>query len=371
MEMNTRLQVEHPVTEMIAGLDLVEWQLRVASGEPLPLHQGDLAISGHAVEARLYAEDPARNFQPQAGRLSRLQFPQQPGLRIDTGVRQGDTITTYYDPLIAKLIAHGSTRAAALQRLAAALAETHIGGCRTNLAFLNRLLRDPAFASGDIDTGFVERNIGRLAKGGEPPMEAVAAALLHACGHLTGPASPSPFDTLIGFRLWHREARVVDFLADGAPLQASLTFSGGMEFELRRAGLSMPFSLLEVGDGTLRLVAEGRIVRLTFFHHGTVLTIGLAGAIHEFATAESAAALGEEEAGGGMVIAPMPGLVGIVSVKPGDRVAKGDAIAVTESMKMEFTLRAPRAGKIAMVHAAAGDRVEEGAVIATIEDDDA
>ncbi len=364
MEMNTRLQVEHPVTEMITGLDLVGWQLRVASGEPLPVKQSDLAISGHAIEARLYAEDPARHFQPQTGELLHLQFPK--GVRIDTGFVQGDTVTPHYDPMIAKLIAHGPTRADALHNLGLALSQTRIGGCRTNLAFLTRLVRDPAFAVGDFDTGFIERNIDGLAKGAAPPPEAIAAALLHTLGHLSKPASFSPFDTLTNFRLWHGEAREVEFLVDGAPLHASLKSLGNEKFELQQKS----FSLLDFDDSTLRLMSDGRVAALTFFHHGNTLTVGLDGAIYEFATAQSATTHGEEDAGN-MVIAPMPGLVSIVAVKTGDRVAKGDTIAVTEAMKMEFTLKAPRAGKIAKIHVSVGEQIEEGAIIATIDNGDA
>ena len=371
MEMNTRLQVEHPVTEMITGLDMVEWQLRVACGEPLPKQQGDVAISGHAIEARLYAEDPARNFLPQSGRLEHLQFVQRDGLRIDTGFNQGDTLTTHYDPMITKLIAHGPSRAVAQRKLAEALSETQVGGFRTNRVFLSRLVQDSDFMTGEIDTGFIERNIDRLAKGGETPIEAIAAALLHVSGHLSVPAGPSPFDTLTNFRLWHGESQSFEFLVDGASLKANLADFGDMNFTVTRAGMSASFILLDFGNGSVRLVFGGRIVRLAFFDDGTLVTIGFGGAIHEFAIAESVASHGSEEDNDGMVIAPMPGLVSIVSVKPGDRVTKGDIIAVTEAMKMEFALRAPRSGMIAMVNVAAGEQVEEGAIIATIEDDDA
>ncbi len=371
MEMNTRLQVEHPVTEMITGLDLVEWQLRVANGEALPKAQGDVTISGHAIEARLYAEDPARAFQPQVGRLSRLEFPAGEGLRFDAGVEEGDAITPFYDPMIAKLVAHAPTRAAALQRLAAALAKAQIAGCRTNVVFLNRLLRDPGFSVGEVDTGFIERNIGHLLKGGKPPPEAVAAAMLYASGHLTRSAGSSPFDTLTNFRLWRGEARSVEFLVDGAPLSAALDHIGGTEFELDGPDQPLRFSLLGADDNTLRLMFDGRVAPLTYFHNGNFLAVGLSGAIHEFAAVETAAAHAGEDAGGDMVIAPMPGLVTAVSVKPGDPVEKGDAVAVTEAMKMAFTLRAPRTGKIAAIRVAVGDQVEEGAVIAVLEDADA
>ncbi len=362
MEMNTRLQVEHPVTEMITGLDLVEWQLRIASGEPLP--QQSVSLSGHAVEARLYAEDPARNFQPQAGELTHLEFPQ--GLRIDTGVQQGDAITTHYDPMIAKLIAHGETRAAALQRLGEALRQTRIGGCRTNLAFLARLLRDPSLASGDVDTSFIERNLERLTKADPPPPVAVAAALLHTLGFLESPLSASPLDTLRGFELWPGSERRVE------GIDATLISFGSNKFELHHAGGALTFSLLRHSGESRNpaLEMQGRIISFTIFQHGQTLTVSLDNALHEF-TLPSISAIQSEEHAGNKVIAPMPGLISILNVKAGDRVAKGDTIAVTEAMKMEFALRAPRAGRLARLNAAVGDQIEEGAVIAVIEDGDA
>ena len=369
IEMNTRLQVEHPVTEMITGLDLVEWQLRIANGEPLPLRQNDLTVTGHAIEARLYAEDPARNFQPQAGRIAHLEWPG--GVRIDTGVAQGDIVTAHYDPLIAKLIAHGPDRTTALHKLSSALLTARIGGCRTNLGFLNRLLRDPSVDLGEADTGFIERNASRLAQAGEPPIEVLAAALLHASGDLSEPAGLSPFDTLTNFRLWYGETRMFRLDVEGAPIEAGLTAVGNAEFEVIRPGMILRFTLLDHGHSALRLVVDGRIVPLTFFHHGRVLQVVHSGEIYEFAGAGEQTDNGEDETGGGLVIAAMPGTISLVRVKPGDHVAKGDAIAVTEAMKMEFTLKAPRAGKVAVIHVAAGDQVEEGAVIATIEDSDA
>jgi 3-methylcrotonyl-CoA carboxylase alpha subunit len=371
MEMNTRLQVEHPVTEMITGLDLVEWQLRVAYGEVLPLKQEDISISGHAVEARLYAEDPVRNFLPQTGKLTHLNFSDEPGLRIDSGVQEGDTITTHYDPMIAKVIAHAPTRANALHKLSAALARCRIGGCRTNLVFLNRLARNPTFMSGNVDTSFIERNIDRLAKDREPPMEAIAAALLHVCGHLTKPASSLPFDTLRNFQLWPGEARTTTFDANGMPLDASLVFLGSAEFESQQAGRSLHFSVLDFDDEMLRLDIGGRIVQLMFFHDNNVLMISLENAVYEFVMKDFMGEDGEDDASGSLVIAAVPGLIRVVSVKAGDRVAKGDSIAMIEAMKMEFPLKAKRGGKIGMVHVEAGQQVAEGTIIATIEDDDA
>ena len=375
MEMNTRLQVEHPVTEMILGLDLVEWQIRIANGEPLPLRQTDIKISGHAIEARLYAEDPARNFQPQTGHLRHLEFPQD--LRIDTGFNQGDVVSPHYDPTVAKLIAHGETRAQAISGLGGALGKTRIGGCRTNLAFLTRLVRDPAFASGDVDTGFIERNLERLAKGGPPPPEAIAAALLQALGFLAKPPSASPFDMLLGFELWPGGGRTLQFQIGAETSEAVLVSFGGGKFELRHVGHALPFTLLRHSvEGqnpalTYDLEMQDRIIPFTIFQHEQTLTVSLENAVHEFTLPRISAGTENEEEAGNMVIAPMPGLVSIVAVKAGDRVMKGDTIAVTEAMKMEFTLRAPRSGKIAALHAAVGDQIEEGAVIALIEDSDA
>jgi len=362
MEMNTRLQVEHPVTEMITGLDLVEWQLRVAAGEPLP--GKELAISGHAIEARLYAEDPARNFQPQTGALTHLEFPE--GIRVDTGVEQGDSITPYYDPMIAKLIAHGETREEARQKLTAALSQTRIGGCRTNLAFLARLLRHPVFISGDADTGFIERNLDLPATGGEPPAEALAAALLHTLGYLTEPATPSPFHTLRGFELWAGSERTLP------GIKATLISLGGNKFELKHTGRVFPFLLRHSGEsGNPALESQDRTISFTTVQYGHVLTVHLENSIHEFTLPQHSATQGADaDDAGNLVTAPMPGLLAILNVKPGDRVAKGDTVAVTEAMKMEFALKAPRAGKIAEVRAAVGDQVEEGAVIAVIELDD-
>jgi len=357
MEMNTRLQVEHPVTEMITGLDLVEWQLRVAAGEKLP--RQDLAISGHAIEARLYAEDPARNFQPQTGALTHLEFPE--GIRVDTGVEQGDGITPYYDPMIAKLIAHGETRDEAQQKLAAALTQTRIGGCRTNLAFLSRLLRHPAFISGDVDTGFVEH----LTTGDELPPEALAAALLHSLGYLAEPATASPFDTLRGLELWRSE-RSVEGIA------ATLIAFGAGKFELKHAGNTIPLALRHSGERrNPALEIQNRTIPFTIFQHDHVLTVYLENSIHEFSLPHSSASQGADVGdAGNLVTAPMPGLLAVLNVQPGDRLAKGDTVAVIEAMKMEFTLRAPCSGKIAKVSAAAGDQVEEGAVIAMIEESD-
>ncbi len=363
MEMNTRLQVEHPVTETITGVDLVEWQLRVAAGEPLPLRQSQLMMTGHAIEARIYAEDPARNFQPQTGRLTQLKFPA--GARIDSGVREGDIITPHYDPLIAKLIVHGRNRAVAMRRLSQALAQIRIAGCRTNLDFLNRLARHPEFAGEAVDIGFIGRHIDSLTAEPSPPLEAVAASMLHALGYLAKPATHSPFDTLTNFRLWPGDRLRADFTP------GELQDAGRGKFLFRDGERSLAFTLLSHTEDALQFDLGPSIVSITYSHSGGTLTIGFDGSTYRFDKPETESSAGENEDGSGLLIAPMPGLVRDVRVRPGDRVERHDTIAVTESMKMEFSLKAPRGGTVTAVNVAAGDQIEEGAVIAMIEAGDA
>ena len=249
MEMNTRLQVEHPVTEMVTGTDLVEWQLRVAAGEPLPLAQTDLSITGHAVEARVYAEDPGRGFLPSTGVLAHLDTPPESArVRIDLGVREGDTVTAHYDPMIAKVIAHGEDRAAALTRLAGALRGFEVAGVSTNVPFLARLLADPEFRAGDADTGLIDRRLDALLARDPVPDAVLAIAAMHAAGALAADtgrdtwidpgAAPSmphgvaagrnawtdPWSALAGWRAWSREAQIVHFGIDGEAVEAPVTF---------------------------------------------------------------------------------------------------------------------------------------------------
>jgi 3-methylcrotonyl-CoA carboxylase alpha subunit len=371
MEMNTRLQVEHPVTEMVTGLDLVEWQLRVASGEALPLTQEEVKAHGHAVEARLYAEDPAQAFQPQTGTLARLEFPGAAGLRVDAGVRAGDAVTPYYDPMIAKLIAHGPTRAAALATLSQALATTRTEGVRTNRAFLHRLLAHGEVAAGNVDTALIEREIAVLAAPRPAPAEAVAAALLAWGGHLSVPKSDSPFATLKGFRLWGAEPRRHEFDVDAVRREAALEVRDGSHFRLHLDGRQLDVRLLAFDRGSARLEIDGRLVEVGHFRHDDAVSVAVEGESHEFRLVGAAAVTEEEEEASNVVVAAAPGLVTVLRVKPGDCVEKGETVAVTEAMKMEFALRAPRAGRIASVHVAEGDRVQEGAVVIRLADEDA
>ncbi|WP_126975770.1 acetyl/propionyl/methylcrotonyl-CoA carboxylase subunit alpha [Frigidibacter oleivorans] len=352
MEMNTRLQVEHPVTEAITGVDLVEWQLRVAAGEPLPARQQDLAIRGHAFEARLYAEDVPAGFLPATGRLDRLAFPD--GARIDTGVRPGDAISPWYDPMIAKIITHGPTRAAALSQLAAALDRTEVTGSTTNLAFLAALARHPGFAAGQVDTGLIARDLPALVAEPACPPQALALAAIAAAG-LDGPPAPQR-----GFTLWAPLRRTVVLARDGAALPVTLACEGPdrVVADLPEGGAVAA----ERVDGGWRL--DGRRPDLTaHVDVGRVTVFGGGAGTWRFDLPDPldrAAAAGR---GADVVLSPMPGLLKAVFVTAGQAVAQGDRLAILEAMKMEHTLTAGRDGEVAEILAAAGDQVEAGAAL--------
>ena len=329
MEMNTRLQVEHPVTEAITGFDLVEWQLRVAAGEPLSKRQDEIHASGHAIEARLYAEQPQHDFLPSTGTLERLVLPS--GVRIDAGVREGDTVTPYYDPLLAKVIAHAPTRAAALEKLANALAAAEIAGLRTNNGFLVRLLRQPEFRAGEIDTHFIARHAGLVA----PPdvSERILSAAARLLMHARTRSDDDPWSRGDGFRLAGSARRMVEFVVEGARRAVVVP---------PESNTSLPLAL-RLSNGDIAVVDEGE----TFVLHP-----------HDpLYDAEEA-----EDAGDSMA-APMPGRVVQVHVKSGQQVRRGDALIVLEAMKMEHTLAAPRDGIVEAVTAAAGEQISEGAVL--------
>ncbi len=355
MEMNTRLQVEHPVTEAITGQDLVEWQLRVAAGEPLPLGQAALAIHGHAVEARLYAEDPAKGFLPAIGTLTALRFPE--GIRADSGVRAGDAISPWYDPMIAKLIAHGPTRAIALRRLLRGLEATRVAGCVTNLGFLARLLQQADFAAGRVDTGLIERNLEALTVPKAPSPDVLAVAALAGAGLLDRD------DALTGFSLW-------------APLKRRLRLDAGEDRHV------VPIEVLAPGrfrvDGREVAVAAWRDGELAASFAGTARQYGVAVAgdavsvfdgaeLHAFRLPDPLAGAGGHHAGGDDVRAPMPGLVKHLGATPGAQVARGDILVILEAMKMEHALTAPRDGIVAEVLVAAGAQVTDGTVLLTLE----
>jgi 3-methylcrotonyl-CoA carboxylase alpha subunit len=360
MEMNTRLQVEHPVTEAITGVDLVEWQLRVAAGEPLPARQQDLAIAGHAFEARLYAEDVPAGFLPATGRLAHLAFP--PGVRADTGVRSGDTISPWYDPMIAKVIVHGPTRAVALGQLARALETTQVAGTVTNIAFLSRLARHPGFAAGRVDTGLIERDLAMLTSAPADDSLGHAVAVTAALAAAAIPAGP-----LAGFALWSPLRRRVELRAEGggeaAGVSAVIEMTGP-----DAARVEIDGRVFAAGRGPAGWAVEGR---------AALPVVAAGGSLHVFPSdgrgavsfrpddpLDRAVAAG---AGADVTLSPMPGLVKAVFVAAGDAVAAGDRLCVLEAMKMEHTLTAGRDGVVAEVLAGAGAQVEAGAALIRLE----
>jgi 3-methylcrotonyl-CoA carboxylase alpha subunit len=372
MEMNTRLQVEHPVTEMITGLDLVEWQLRIAAGEPLPLAQKSIGIHGHAIEARIYAEDPERGFLPSIGGIVHLQAPAASAdVRIDTGVRAGDDISEYYDPMIAKLIVHGADRAEALRRLRAALGEYQIVGVASNIAFLQRVIEHEAFASARLDTGLIARNQEALF----PPRQAPSSEVLATAA--------------LGEYVRLREAAAVRATASGdpySPWQAIDTWwlnTDGHSFGLTYVAEDVTYPVsgrvggagiaVEVGDrkfratieeaeaGSFAVTLDGERIIASVVAAGEERHVFCAGVERRLKLVDPLAHAADEIEQGGHLAAPMSGTVVSVLVEPGDAVARGAPLLILEAMKMEHTITAPSDGIVSAVHYRKGDKVREGA----------
>jgi len=358
MEMNTRLQVEHPVTEAITGLDLVELQFRVASGEKLPFTQDDLSIRGHAVEARLYAEDPEKEFLPSTGKLWALQFPEEEGIRIDTGVEAGAEVTPYYDPMIAKVIAHGETREEALSMLADALGQTVVAGPKSNVAFLKKLCEAEEFRAGRFDTGFIDRNLDALGVGPQPLDEVAAsfgaAALisrkidqLRMSEHLRSDEPSSPWSEPDGFQLLGTRNVGMPLLVDGERVEAREIFSA------EHRGVST------VAVGESDPWADEQIDQEIDAPHGIyILRDGRQTLVQPYDPFNVDLEHMDE---GGSVKAPMHGKLVAVFVQPGDKVEKGQRLAIVEAMKMEHVLVAPSDGEVAEIAAEPGAQVAEGA----------
>ncbi|MBI3444503.1 MAG: ATP-grasp domain-containing protein, partial [Magnetospirillum sp.] len=371
IEMNTRLQVEHPVTEMITGLDLVEWQILVAAGGKLPLSQEQVVRKGHAFEARLYAEDPSRDFLPAIGKLVHLTPPaENRHVRVDTGVRQGDDVSPFYDPMIAKLIVWDEDRDAALRRLRRALADYQVAGVTTNVGFLGAIAAHPAFAALEIDTGFIERHRADLL----PPPAAVpalglafAALALLAWREEDGAQAASrsgdpysPWHQTNGWRLNddnHHDFRFIDG-TETRPVTVHFA-AGGWSLDLPDQTLTARHATLSGSTLSAEIGGERRtasVVRagfdITVLHDGHAWKIRLD---------DPSARAAEREGGDDRLAAPMPGTVVQVLVAKGDAVIAGQPLIVVEAMKMEHTIKAPTDGKIAAIHYAVGDAVAEGA----------
>ncbi len=382
MEMNTRLQVEHPVTEAITGQDLVEWQLRVASGEPLPCTQDELRITGHAIEARICAENPDNQFLPATGTLHVYRKPaaasfERAPVRIDDGVREGDAISPFYDSMIAKLIVQGDTREQALARLDEALAQTHIVGLATNVQFLRRVARTDAFAQARLDTALIQRESAVLFQQ-EPvglPLAAAAAVAATLLRERQAEAPGQPFSRRDGWRLGGLHRRPFDFLFGGEAVQAWLTYAPGGTPTLEVGegeGVAGPLAFAAApgaecaggaggAGGAIDLQFAGRRTRATVHAQGEALHVFTPEGATRIDIVDPLAHAGDTQAEGGRLTAPMPGKVVSFAVQAGDSVARGQPLAVMEAMKMEHTIAAPADGVVQELLYAPGDQVTEGA----------
>ncbi len=374
MEMNTRLQVEHPVTEAITGLDLVEWQLRVASGQPLPLQQSDLRIHGHAIEARICAENPDNNFLPATGTLSVYRKPVCSSfaisdVRVDDGVREGDSISPFYDSMVAKLIVHGDTREQALARLDEALAQTRIVGLTTNVQFLRHIIRTDSFATAKLDTALIQREekalFGQEAVGLSLAAASVVANALHAeqshVGH-------DPFSQRDGWRAYGVATRAFGFNFHGASYTAVLSYlhDGGLQLSVGEGddAVSAPLVWRAEGDA-LHVSFAGQAARVQVFvetqAHEDVAHVFAPQGATRITVVDALAHAGETQEAGGRLTAPMPGKVVSFAVAAGDKVKAGQPLAVMEAMKMEHTIAAPADGEVLELLYVPGDQVTEGA----------
>ncbi len=352
MEMNTRLQVEHPVTEAVTGLDLVEWQFRIAAGETLPLKQDQVRLDGYAVEARLYAEDPERGFLPSTGKLVALRFPKADGLRVDTGVEAGDTVTPFYDPMIAKIIAHGATRNDALDALANALEATVVAGPRSNAGFLAALARADAFRQGDFDTGFIDAHLGELGATRQGLDRAAAARgaemlLAQERARLASAGSASPWDADDAFQLSGARTLSLPLIAEGESVTAQVSYGHGVPVVSIDGTPAASDAVAIAAEDAVYVLRAGRQTKVT---------------LRDLALDEAG-----DAGGGGLVRAPMHGKVLAVLVEKGTAVTRGQRVAIIEAMKMEHTLTAPVDGTVAEVAVEQGAQVPEGAKVLLIE----
>ncbi len=382
MEINTRLQVEHPVTEEVTGLDLVEWQLRIAAGEHLPLTQADVTQTGHAIEVRLYAEDPDAGFLPGSGTLQTLQLPPASRhVRIDSGVIEGDTVTIFYDPMIAKLVVWDEDRPRALARMRDALAACEIAGPKSNIGFLERLVRHPVVTEGNIDTGYLDRHLQEFLSPAtlDPDLLLAAAATYlltresdaHARAE-AGNDPGSPWGIADGWRLGHAGARRLAFSHGGASVESRrielVAHGHDGEYQIEFAGREHTLSGARLQDGVLSMRLDGAMRRLhasadaarVLVHDGRQrLRLH---SVEVYRRPDASADSAEHR-----IRAPMPGRVVVVQAKPGDVVNAGDVVLVIEAMKMELALKAPRDGVVADIRTTAGEFVEADAVLATLE----
>ncbi len=371
IEMNTRLQVEHPVTELIAGIDLVEWQLRVAFGEALPLSQDQIRMSGHAIEARVYAENPQKNFMPSVGRIRTWRVPEETdGLRIDAGYRAGDSVSPYYDAMLAKVIAWAPTRQAAIERLDRGLSQTDIRGIVTNIPFLSALLTHPAVGANEIDTGFIERELKSLtaAQGAAADLElcAAVAAILGEEQRAARGEAHSPWQTF-GWMPVGRRQRLFSFRqAHGAEQKVMLTYGSGPS-TLSVGERIITFAASATDDSGFDLTLDGVKSHVVAVIEGHELYLRTRNGRFDLHWVDPFGGDDEEQVGEDKIVAPLPGTVVALLAEEGATLEKGAPILTLEVMKMEQTLRAPFAGVLKAIKCKVGDIVQEGVELAEVE----
>ncbi len=372
LEMNTRLQVEHPVTELVTGLDLVELQVLVAAGEPLPVRQDQVRVAGHAVEARVYAEDPARGFLPTGGTVLALREPALPHVRVDSGLAEGMTVSSAYDPMLAKIIAHGPDRGTALRRLDGALARTAVLGVTTNIGFLRALLTDPDVAAGRLDTGLVERIVPESGVAAAPDDVLAAAALARLLLLESAGSGCSPWDIPDGWRVggpaW-TTVRLAAGAADPVPVRIRGRAGSAAEVSVGAAGPAAARAEFDAGD--LVVTRDGETRRYAYGHvaAGGRATAWLARGGQSWTLAEEeplAAGPAPASGGDGVVRSPMPGTVLAVKAAAGDQVSSGQPLVIVEAMKMEHAVRAPADGVVTELTAVPGQQVGLDETLAVI-----
>jgi 3-methylcrotonyl-CoA carboxylase alpha subunit len=386
MEMNTRLQVEHPVTEAITGLDLVEWQLRVASGEPLPLQQSELQINGHAIEARICAETPDNNFLPATGTLHVYGLPPctsfalaNQGVRVDSGVRQGDSISPFYDSMVAKLIVHGNTREEALARMDAALMQTHIVGLSTNVQFLRHVVNSESFATAQLDTALIPREATTLFNQDKVGLPLAAAALVaHTLDQESRKVQVAdaqgwidPWARRDGWRSHGASLRSFSAVYQEQPEQLQLTRAHTHGLQVQVQGHTEPLQFERLNkhgaSGALDITLGTQRIQAQVYDHGEVLHVFTPLGATSITRVDALAHAGDTQSEGGRLTAPMPGKVVSFAVKAGDVVKKGQPLAIMDAMKMEHTIAAPADGVVAELLFAPGDQVTEGAELLRLE----